>query len=379
MKKFFQKDKFISLFIILISLIISILIINNKYNQNKYEFVESVPNITEKEIINNQNNTTPTTQNIRLYIKSKIANVRECPSTTCKIIGEYYQNTPFDFEFQNFTTLESIPEWLEIKWQENNSIRKGYINRINFSLVPIINYPSSKNSEISNLTNNFENRQPLFNYNQIVKTWYRVVAYVNCYKTDSSMHGAGTLLKDVNGEYVVLTNKHVVEGADFCFVGFLSTPSEGFQNLIFFIAWPPFNYFSPKEDIVRLSLSIAPTNIIPKDITWAFASSLDILQSLVSKDNRNCLEKPDLGDEVVILGYPTIGNQYGITISRGIISGIEGNYFVTDAKIEQGNSGGAAILLKYNCYLGIPTYGIRGKLESFSRIFDVTRFSVPAP
>jgi len=77
-----------------------------------------------------------------------------------------------------------------------------------------------------------------------------------------------------------------------------------------------------------------------------------------------------IGDEIIILGYPTIGSQDDITVTRGIISGYDGDYYITDAKIEHGNSGGVAILLKDNCYLGIPSYTISGEAESLARILD---------
>ena len=43
-------------------------------------------------------------------------------------------------------------------------------------------------------------------------------------------------------------------------------------------------------------------------------------------------------------------------------------YIVTDAKIDHGNSGGAAILIKDDCYLGIPSAAVVGSIESYGRI-----------
>ncbi len=60
-----------------------------------------------------------------------------------------------------------------------------------------------------------------------------------------------------------------------------------------------------------------------------------------------------------------------MTVTEGIISGFDENYFITSAKVEQGNSGGAAISLKNNCYLGTPTFSTKGNLESLARILDV--------
>jgi len=80
----------------------------------------------------------------------------------------------------------------------------------------------------------------------------------------------------------------------------------------------------------------------------------------------------NIGDKLIVLGYPSIGTQGGITVTEGIISGIESNYYVTSAKIDKGNSGGAAVLLKNNCYLGIPSWAKSGSIESLGRILKAS-------
>jgi len=85
-----------------------------------------------------------------------------------------------------------------------------------------------------------------------------------------------------------------------------------------------------------------------------------------------CASRASAGEEVVILGYPAIGSRNDITVTRGIISGYEDGYYVTDAKIDRGNSGGAAILIKQNCLVGIPTAVAVGVVESLGRILDVS-------
>lgn len=80
----------------------------------------------------------------------------------------------------------------------------------------------------------------------------------------------------------------------------------------------------------------------------------------------------NIGDKLVVLGYPVIGGNYGITATEGIISAIEPDYYVTGAKIDHGNSGGAAILIKDNCYLGIPSSSKVGEIESMGRILKAS-------
>ena len=95
------------------------------------------------------------------------------------------------------------------------------------------------------------------------------------------------------------------------------------------------------------------------------------LKVLASQSPSLCVSDPSLGDELVILGYPSIGDQKNVTVTEGIIAGFDGNYFITSAKVEKGNSGGVAVSLKNNCYLGTPTFSRVGEIELLARILDV--------
>ena len=83
---------------------------------------------------------------------------------------------------------------------------------------------------------------------------------------------------------------------------------------------------------------------------------------------QTCESKPAIGDQVIILGYPSVGAENGITATDGIISGFDDDFYITSAKIERGNSGGAAVHVKNNCLLGLPTLVIAGQIESLARI-----------
>lgn len=89
---------------------------------------------------------------------------------------------------------------------------------------------------------------------------------------------------------------------------------------------------------------------------------------------RECGEKPTIGRRVLILGYPKTGASDSITATEGIISGFTEDFYITSAKIERGNSGGAAIHVKNNCLLGIPTLAVVGRVESLARILPATDF-----
>ena len=87
-----------------------------------------------------------------------------------------------------------------------------------------------------------------------------------------------------------------------------------------------------------------------------------------------CKTRAAVGEQIVILGYPGIGSATDITATEGIISGYENGYYITSAKVDHGNSGGAAILVKDNCYLGIPSFVEAGELESLARVLDFNNF-----
>jgi len=78
-----------------------------------------------------------------------------------------------------------------------------------------------------------------------------------------------------------------------------------------------------------------------------------------------------IGDEIIVLGYPKIGGT-GLTITEGIISGFDTDYYiVTSAKIEEGNFGGGAFLKSTGCLVGMHTFARLGKIESFARLINI--------
>jgi len=198
------------------------------------------------------------------------------------------------------------------------------------------------------------------NLSSIIESWETKVVYLECdfQLSNSNIHystfGSGVLIKFDDLPTKVITNKHVLIGPAFynlksCNVRFFNNSTK---------------YYVPVEDMSVSSLGY----------DWGI---LDInntdenIKNITSVPTKICDQKPNLGDEVLVLGYPGIGSKDGVTATEGIISGFDGNYFITSAKVEQGNSGGAAILQKESCLLGIPTYASLGQVESLARILDI--------
>ncbi len=196
----------------------------------------------------------------------------------------------------------------------------------------------------------------------LIEQWRPIIAYIECdfyYEgTDIkylTVAGSGVLNKrDHKGHPILITNRHVV------------VDQEKYSPKICRIKLPD------RKDVISV-----PTENIFESSKGYDVAKIWIGYYPYSGDYYSfdvCTETPSIGEEVIILGYPAIGSSNDITATEGIISGYDGNYYITSAKIEHGNSGGAAILTNKNCYLGIPTFAQVGSIESLSRILKPLPF-----
>ena len=202
----------------------------------------------------------------------------------------------------------------------------------------------------------------------IVSQWSPIIAYVYCQYTDAygenqAQSGSGTLIIYKDGSRSILTNYHVIsDGNGYIVNGGCSVklPND------------PMTYTAYTSDITTTkdTADVAYINITTPD---------SYLEGITTQGRSYCTQIPNVGDGVVVLGYPGIGSPIDITTPNyiisaditatdGIISGYDGNYYVTSAKVAHGNSGGAAIDIANNCYLGIPTYVETDTAESLARI-----------
>lgn len=193
----------------------------------------------------------------------------------------------------------------------------------------------------------------------IIKQWEPVTAYVDClFNNPNALYreqsGSGMFYSSSDGSKYILTNRHVILdsdgfGADSCLIKF-----PGYDN----------NVVNVVNDGTGRQF------VTPDDVTDKGLILIENPDSYVSsmKNVKFCRSSPSLGDSIAILGFPSIGSSSGVTVTQGIISGYDGDFFITDAKIEHGNSGGVAINLNGNCYLGLPTWAAAGQIESLARI-----------
>lgn len=195
----------------------------------------------------------------------------------------------------------------------------------------------------------------------IIKDWRPFIAKVTCswhsVTEGYTATGSGLLFKTAARPFAhLVTNKHVVTYKDNkmqeCKITFPDT-----------------------KDVIEISENSIGLSAKGLDFgTVDIASRSAYIDALASQTSSRiaCLSAT-VGEKVVILGYPSIGSKDDITATEGIISGADGDYYITSAKVEQGNSGGAAILIRNggkSCYLGIPTFVDVGRVESLARILS---------
>lgn len=208
--------------------------------------------------------------------------------------------------------------------------------------------------QLSELTKGMAEAKP-YDSAAIVNQWRPIIAHVECvwqnslgtplfYKT-----GSGLLTKNASSSPFILTNKHVVLEQDTDIPAICRVKLPDYEK----------------------TFSITPDNIMKaaSGDDWAqiFLPSDEKISGLTPSQLKLC-NQPPVGSNIIILGYPVIGAKTDITATEGIISGYDGNYYITSAKVDRGNSGGTAIFLKNNCYLGIPTFTKTGAAESLARI-----------
>lgn len=192
----------------------------------------------------------------------------------------------------------------------------------------------------------------------IIARWRSFVSSVRCdfHSSTGELYerrgGSGVIYKFSDGNISIITSKHIVESTrdDLPTSCEIILPDDANQFTI-----PGADVeVSPDYDFAYLRIS-APSSYV-----------LNLNSNLFTP----CANKAAVGESLVIIGYPRIGSRGDITATEGIISGYDRDYYITSAKVESGNSGGAAISLKNNCYLGIPTFTRVGTAESLARILD---------
>lgn len=205
----------------------------------------------------------------------------------------------------------------------------------------------------------------------VIETWLPRVARVTCRipsdsggdPDDSVTNASGTLFT-IDGTRTIVTNAHAIDNnaknpqaSELCKVRF-DGQDEG-----------------DAYQVQQSRLTLFDEDVF--DLGLMDVGSLLTNHTGVSTNRGLCTHSPKVGDDIIVLGYPKIGAQESVTITEGVIAGFEENYYVTSANIGSGSSGGAAIDVERNCYLGIPTFTRIDRTGALGRILEVRSFDAP--
>lgn len=211
------------------------------------------------------------------------------------------------------------------------------------------------------------------------------IVQVICSTDTNISSGSGSLFTFKEVTRAVLTNYHVVKGANKCVI--VMTDAANTTTGIFALESAIYSYNkNTDEAVMSIGAPLSKTSVPAANYNYSLA------------DLKRCSSLMPVGTPVVIIGFPayakrdttitidTLGTIYSIfrTTTNGIISGYDtstpgdANYFVS-AKIDNGNSGGMALAKDEHglCALGLPTWLTVGKYETQGLVQNITNVLPP--
>ena len=337
------------------------------------------------------------------FYTSSVANIRSCPSTNCQVVSQYTPGTLLAISYNSYNSYDALPDWVPISYTDaNGQNQSGFIsktlitteapssqatvqtdsntptpsagtsfcNGTNYTACPAgkdficpadgaAAYCQSPLQQDTNSGSSPSNSSE--SLAAIIKEWSPAVALVLCtFKyTDGTVYlqqyGSGVLEQFTQGIVGILTNRHIFTDSHSYFANNCVFDFPNFNNNPVFVDNTNIKSYGTIVDAGSLSVQNPSSSLLNNP--RLFGGHLAF-----------CNQKAQIGDPIVVLGFPGIGSQETITATEGIISGIEGDYYVTSAKIDHGNSGGAAISVNNDCDLGIPSFADTGSIESLGRI-----------
>lgn len=241
---------------------------------------------------------------------------RRCPEFNCEISHSFEEGESLKLPY---SSIEDMPEWIDLSsiYEKDCFVHKSVF---------------STNPDAVLVTPSWEDR----------------IARIAC---DSG--GGSGLLALSEGKEAIITAKHIVETAELCQI-FL--PKQGYKNL-------DKKSFRLHEEHDLAIMLLGDFN--NKDVKTLAKEPISVCQS----GNK--------GDSVFVYGYPDAAKSHGVTMADGIISNIEENYYLTNANIGPGNSGGVVIKKEENCYLGIPVgVSVGTRTDSEGRVYDIENWGI---
>lgn len=196
-------------------------------------------------------------------------------------------------------------------------------------------------------------------------------------ETETSTDGSATF---ISPDGYLLTNYHVIQPALekddqiplLCMTLDARKPPSCVTAVLAVVA------YNEDSDLALLKVKSVPVKETNSFVDFdTFIKDNGITVNHVRLDRAAEEENIALGEDVQILGYPTVGGR-SITYTRGVVSGFErverDDDFVpwlikTDAKLNPGSSGGAAFNMN-NDFVGVPVL-VRGGLGNIGYIISL--------
>lgn len=231
---------------------------------------------------------------------------------------------------------------------------------------------------------------------EIINENKKFIVMIMCNTDEGTMQGSGVAIgRDKKNDLLILTNYHMINGF---VMGKMGQPpcvvmSDSMWNEYYY-AQPIFYPEISQRDMELVDFALLVVKTDPKIEREVIAQngtkeSFDQTNFLATLDHfpTFCSSKEiDIGQEMIILGYPDIsgvalpnvGSTAKFTATEGIVSSDNnqsGYYFNTSAKIDHGNSGGGAFIKSSNCLAGLPTFVVAGELESLGRVLKTYKLN----
>lgn len=229
-----------------------------------------------------------------------------------------------------------------------------------------VNIPVIKEEVKEAITPIVEAVKENYKLEDVVKAWRPYVVRVTCIVLDSNGNkksysdGSGFLTFNPAKGPTIFTNKHVFSLPDGTATNYCDV------------------YFPDSKEVVRVDKKDRYISSKGYDKGSLVITQPSEYVSTLSKNTRftinDCIKaNQDSTDDIVIMGYPMGKAKDDISYSSGKIVGYNDHFFISTATLANGYSGGVAVSLKDNCYLGIPTYSQKED-SSKSLILDINKF-----
>lgn len=337
----------------------------------------------------NNSGSTSATSTLTTAYTNTTANVRSCGATNCNIVGTYPPNTSVDVSTYGVTSVAQLPDWISFSYTATNgSSATGYVNKTVLSGTQVsASSTSPVSGQSAQISQQTQSAPSFTNQNlppSVIAQIEPTIVEINCYSYDDTIESSGSgisyLPKNSDTNYIE-TNYHVYTGAivngqsPTCYAVFPQPPDFSFNSSygdyqLTLEGW----HYNP--NIYEDSAVFAIGKPIPSSIALSSIPTIEEAYNNLGISTYQCSDTDaSVGDSVTVFGYPNSGNLLGIseTVTEGIISGIiPGPIYKTNAGIDHGNSGGAAILNKKGCALGIPTLGESGLTAGIGYIQSYT-------